>query len=196
MSEPARRVVVLCGCNGAGKTTVSRVLLADTLGILTFVNADQIAQGLSGFDPESVTVEASRIMLERLRDLGNQGASFAFETTLSGRTYAAFLRQLRQVGYRVELFYFWLASVELSIQRVAARVASGGHDVPVATLRQRYPRSVRNFLTLYRPLADHWEIYDNSEMGKSLLLAKGECNQVLEVRDVVRWEAVERSTGA
>ncbi len=193
MNGATRRVVMLGGCNGAGKTTASRALLADTLGVLTFVNADQIAQGLSGFDPETVTVEASRIMLERLRELAHRGAAFAFETTLAGRTYAAFLKELRQAGYRVELFYFWLASVELSLQRVAARVASGGHDVPEATLRQRYPRSVRNFLTLYRPLADYWEVYDNSEPGNSLLVAGGERDQALDVRDGPLWLAIERS---
>jgi predicted ABC-type ATPase len=196
MNGATARVVLLGGCNGAGKTTASRSLLADTLGLLTFVNADQIAQGLSGFDPESVTVKASRIMLERLRALANQGAAFAFETTLAGRTSAAFLVELRQAGYRVELFYFWLASVELSIQRVAVRVASGGHDVPEATLRQRYPRSVRNFWTLYRPLADRWELYDNSEPGQSVLVATGERDQALDVRDVQRWAAVERTIGS
>jgi predicted ABC-type ATPase len=193
MSEETRRVVILGGCNGAGKTTASQALLVNTLGLLTFVNADQIAQGLSGFDPESVTVEASSIMLERLRELASRGESFAFETTLAGRTYAAFLRDLRQTGYRVELFYFWLASVEISIQRVAARVAAGGHDVPEATLRQRYPRSVRNFLTLYRPLADSWEVYDNSEPGNSVLVANGERNQAPNVHDVPRWAALEGS---
>jgi predicted ABC-type ATPase len=134
--------------------------------------------------------------LERLRELTNQGAAFAFEATLAGRTSAAFLSELRQAGYQVELYYFWLASVELSIQRVAARVASGGHDVPEATLRQRYPRSIRNFWTLYRPLADHWQLYDNSEPGLSVLVAKGERDQALDVRDVHRWSAIERNLGS
>jgi predicted ABC-type ATPase len=193
MSESTRRAVVLGGCNGAGKTTASRALLADTLGVLNFVNADQIAQGLSGFDPESMTVEASRIMLERLRELARQGQSFAFESTLAGRTYSRFLLDLRQAGYRIEVYYFWLASVDLSIQRVAARVASGGHDVPEPTLRQRYPRSVQNFLSLYRPLADLWEVYDNSESGNPVLVATGERDLVPDVIDLPRWAAIERS---
>src|SRR5437764_12678661 len=118
MGETAPSVIVLAGPNGAGKTTASRTVLAETLRVTTYVNADVIAQGLAGFDPDSAAVEASRIMLERLYKLAAQRADFAFETTLAGRSYAGWLKQLREMGYTVHLFYFWLASADLAVARV------------------------------------------------------------------------------
>src|SRR3954447_23464825 len=141
-------VVILGGPNGCGKTTSSQRLLADTLAVMTFVNADQIARGLAGFDPDSAAVEASRVMLERLRELARQRVSFAFETTLAARSYASLLRRWKQEGYRVSLHYFWVVSADLAVSRVALRVQSGGHHVPEATVRQRYQRSMRNFFSL------------------------------------------------
>jgi len=155
-------VVILGGPNGAGKTTSARALLADTLGLMTYVNADVIAQGLAGFSPESAAIEASRIMLERLRHLADRGEDFAFETTLAGRSYAASLRTWREAGYHIHLIYFWLESPELAIQRVADRVGVGGHHIPEITVRQRYHRSVANLTHLYMPLVQSWEVYDNS----------------------------------
>jgi predicted ABC-type ATPase len=195
MNPGSRRVVILGGCNGAGKTTSSRALLADTLGVLTFVNADQIAQGLAGFDVAGVAIQAMRVMLARLRELADQGASFAFESTLSGQTTTAFLEELRKQGYRVEMHYFWLDDVELSIQRVAARVAAGGHDVLETTLRHRYLRSIRNFWTLYRPLADNWNLYDNSTLGDTIRVASGAGVQTPDVWDSGRWPIFERPCG-
>jgi predicted ABC-type ATPase len=154
-------VVVLGGINGSGKTTSSQKLLADKLALMSFVNADIIARGLNGFDPESVAAEAGAIMIERIRKLADERADFAVETTLAGRTYISFLRRLRDQGYRVELYYFWLPSAETAIQRVADRVASGGHNIPEATIRQRYQRSMRNFWNEYRSLADFWAVYHN-----------------------------------
>src|SRR5262245_50857903 len=115
MPEPSPVVVVLAGPNGAGKTTASRTLLADTLNLMTFVNADVIAQGLAGFDPDSAAVEAGRIMLERLHKLAEQRADFAFETTLAARSLAGWLKGLRETGYTVHLVYFWLESAELAV---------------------------------------------------------------------------------
>src|SRR5258708_7314114 len=121
MSEPSSSptAIVLGGINGAGKTTSSRSLLANTLKVMTFVNADVIAQGLSGFNPEAAALRAGRIMLEQLDELAVQRANFAFETTLAGKTYASWLNSLRESGYKVHLFYFWLSSVEMAIERVA-----------------------------------------------------------------------------
>jgi predicted ABC-type ATPase len=166
-------VIVLAGPNGAGKSTSARTLLAESLGLMTFVNADVIAQGLAGFDPDSAALEASRIMLERLRALAAQRADFAFETTLAARSYAAWLAELREGGYRVDLVYFWLASADLAVARVTERVRSGGHAVPEATVRQRYVRSVRNCFTLYLPLADGWRVYDNTAAEGPQLIAQG-----------------------
>lgn len=167
-------MIVLCGRNGAGKTTAAGTVLAGTLRVITFVNADVIAQGLSGFDPESTAIEAGRIMLQRLHTLATQRASFAFETTLAGRSYVRWLRSLRTAQYTVHLVYFWLASADLAVARVAERVRQGGHDIPEATIRQRYRRSVRNFFQLFRPLADMWKVYDNSQEGLSQLVATGD----------------------
>lgn len=166
------RVVVLTGINGAGKTTASRHLLTDVLKIPTFVNADAIARGLNGLNPEAESFRAGRIMLDQMNDLARRRQDFAFETTLSARTYAVWLRELRQTGYEVFLFYYWLDSPDVAIARVALRVQAGGHFVPDADIRRRYARSVRNFLGLYRPIADWWEVFDNTH-GQRALLAIG-----------------------
>lgn len=172
MSRTAPRVVVLAGINGAGKTTASRHLLTDVLKIPTFVNADAIARGLNGLNPEAESFRAGRIMLEQMNDLARRREDFAFETTLSARTYAPWLRDLRLTGYEVFLYYYWLDSPDLAISRVAQRVRNGGHFVPDADIRRRYARSARNFLELYRPIADWWEVFDNS-YGQRALLAIG-----------------------
>jgi|SRR5208283_1381319 len=174
MAESAPCVIVLAGPNGAGKTTSARILLAETLNVMTFVNADIIAQGLAGFDPGSAAVEASRIMLERLHVLAEQRANFAFETTLAGRSLAVWLRVLRSSGYTVDLVYFWLDSPDLAVSRVAQRVKMGGHNISETTIRQRYQRSIRNFFRLYRPIVNLWRVYDNSQHGHSELVASGD----------------------
>jgi predicted ABC-type ATPase len=165
--------IVLAGINGAGKTTASRSLLANTLNVMTFVNADVIAQGLSGFDPDAAALRAGRIMLEQLTELATQRANFAFETTLAGRSYAAWLNSLRESGYEVHLFYFWLNAADLAIARVATRVKKGGHFVPEGTIRQRYSRSIDNLFNLYIPIVTSWKVYDNSLEGDPLLIAEG-----------------------
>jgi predicted ABC-type ATPase len=114
MAAGSPTVIVLAGCNGAGKSTAARTLLAETLSVMTYVNADVIAQGLSGFNPESAAMEAGRIMLDRLHRLADEWADFAFETTLAGRGYAPWLRKLRGAGYRITLVYFWLQPPRIS----------------------------------------------------------------------------------
>jgi predicted ABC-type ATPase len=174
MANGQPEVIVLAGPNGAGKSTASERLLADTLAVMTFVNADVIARGLAGFDPATAAVEASRIMLERLRQLAQQKVSFAFETTLAARSYASMLRDWKAEGYAIRISYFWVGSADLAVARVAERVRSGGHDVPEVTIRQRYARSMRNFFKLYRVLADTWRWYDNTMVGVSQVIAEGD----------------------
>lgn len=164
---------MLAGPNGAGKTTSSRSLLAGALKVTTFVNADIIAQGLAGFDPESAAWEASRIMLERLDELAEQRQDFAFETTLAARSYARRISDWRSLGYCFQLYYFWLPSADLAVQRVADRVQQGGHNVPEETVRHRYRQSLRNLFDLYLPLADVWNVYLNEQRGSPQHVARG-----------------------
>jgi predicted ABC-type ATPase len=191
MADATPTVMVLAGPNGAGKTTASRTLLAETLRVMTFVNADVIAQGLSGFDPESAAFEASRIMLDRLRALAAQRADFAFETTLAARTLAGWLKGLRQDGYTVHLVYFWLESADLAVTRVAERVRAGGHSVPEATIRQRYGRSVQNFFQLYRPLVSSWRVYDNTQSASPQLIVRGDETGTETVLNEERWRQIQ-----
>lgn len=189
---PATRpnVIMLAGPNGAGKTTSSRSLLAGALNVTTFVNADIIAQGLAGFDPESAAWEASRIMLERLDELAEKRQDFAFETTLAARSYARRITDWRSEGYCFQLYYFWLPSSELAIERVTLRVSRGGHHVPDDTVRRRYRQSLRNLFNLFIPLADAWQVFDNERRHSPRLVAYG-CGNVVE--SIVRpemWEVM------
>src|SRR5205807_112329 len=115
-------------------------------------------------------------------------ADFAFETTMAARSYAAWLKRLRQTGYTVHLIYVWLRSADLAVARVAERVRQGGHNIPEATIRQRYGRSLQNFFSLYRPLADSWRVYDNSGEGEYRLIAHGETTESEQVLDEPAWQ--------
>lgn len=161
-------VVVIAGPNGAGKTTIAKRVLADTLGITEFVNADAIALGLSGFSPERAAIAAGRVMLTRLRELADAGESFAFESTLASRSFAPWLRELIVHGYEVHLIYVSLATPALAIRRVKARVRRGGHHVPDDIVRRRFERSARNLVKLYLPIATTWRIFDNSSSSLAL----------------------------
>ena len=161
-SRAAPSVVIFGGPNGAGKTTASGGMLDAVFGIKIFVNADVIARGLAGIDPDRAALRAGRLMLEQLRGLAATRESFAFESTLSSRTFAPWLRQLGDGGYEVHLVYVWLKSAELSVERVHYRAAHGGHSVPDDTVRRRYARSCANFVKLYLPLATSWLVTDNS----------------------------------
>ena len=196
MADESRkpRAVILAGINGAGKTTASRALLADTLRLMTFVNADVIAQGLSGFDVEAAAYEASRVMLERLRSLAEQRADFAFETTLSGRTYVSWLRGLVEAGYSTHMFYFWVRDPEFAIARVAARVRAGGHHVPDDTIRQRYGKSVRNLFDLYMPHLTTWKVFDNTQSDYRLV-AEGGAGWAGFVYDETAWDTIRKGAG-
>lgn len=186
-------VVVIAGPNGAGKTTVSRRVVAETLGIGEFVNADVIAAGLSGFDPERAAFAAGRVMLTRMDELAKQGASFAFETTLASRTFAPWLRERVASGYRVHVVYVWLASPEIAIRRVAARIRKGGHALPPETIRRRYGRSVWNLMNLYLPIAQAfgtWRVYDNS-LDKPGLVAYGASGDTPTIADPIRYNRLQ-----
>lgn len=184
------RVVVFAGPNGAGKSTHADAILA-TIRIETFVNADFIAKGLSGRNTHAVAFEAGRIMLRRLRQLAAAEEDFAFETTLSSRTFAFFLRKLKAQGYRVAIYYFSLSSPQLAVRRVKLRVALGGHDVRPDVIRRRFARSVDNFFTLYAPLADEWTLFDNSTPPQAQWVAAWAA-QRLTVMEPTTWHKLQK----
>lgn len=192
MSQPV--AIVIGGINGAGKTTAAKGVLTNELLELPFVNADAIATGLNAFSPESVAFEAGRIMVEHLDKLASASKSFAFESTLSGKTYHAFLKRLSSLNYNLQLYYFWLQSADLAVARVKQRVIRGGHSIPEPTIRSRYARSLRNFWTLYRPIVNRWVIYDNSTK-RADLIAEGAAEVASRVFDPVKWQLFQEVAG-
>lgn len=164
---------MIAGPNGAGKSTAAPYLLRGALGVSTFVNADTIARGLDAFEPESVAFTAGRIILDRLHELGERGVDFAFETTLSSRTFAPRIRRLKEKGYAFHLAFLHLPSPDMAVSRVADRVRHGGHNVPKDVVLRRYERGLRNFFSRYRPLADTWWFYDNYSGDQPHLVAYG-----------------------
>ena len=160
---------VIAGPNGAGKTTFAKEFLPHYAKCENFVNADLIAQGLSPFSPASAGIKAGRLLLKQIHEFADQRADFAFETTLSGRTYVSLLRRLKQQGYVIHLFFLWIPSVELALVRIKDRVAQGGHNVPAADVQRRFRRSVENFFKVYRSLLDSWTLFDNSTTRPSLI---------------------------
>ncbi len=164
---------IISGCNGAGKTTASFTVLPEILQCREFVNADEIARGLSPFNPASVAIEAGRLMLQRIEELLARQVSFAIETTLATRTYLNLVRRAQATGYRVSLLFFWLRTPELAIQRVAERVEKGGHDIPVAIIKRRYVAGIKNLFQLYMKEVDYWDIYDNSDTPRIQIACGG-----------------------
>jgi predicted ABC-type ATPase len=182
-------VVMLAGPNGAGKTTASAMLLRGPLQVSAFVNADIIAQGLAGRDTEQAAIQAGRIMLQRLDELGEERADFAFETTLASRTFANRITKWKDQDYIFCLLYLWLPKPEFSINRVRDRVRRGGHHVPDDTIRRRYRAGLRNFFELYRPMADVWRFYDNTYPAGPRLIAAG-VRGVETIKDDATWRQV------
>ncbi len=188
------RVVIFAGPNGAGKSTHADAIVA-ALGIDTFVNADYIARGLSGRHADAVAMQAGRIMLTRLKVLAAAQQDFAFESTLSSRSFAPFLRQLKVQGYQMAIYYFSLTNASLAMRRVKLRVAMGGHDVPADTVRRRYARSMSNFLTLYLPLANDWTVCDNSSAKQAKMIASF-ANGILDVLEPKPWLKLQKQLNA
>jgi predicted ABC-type ATPase len=183
-------VVVLAGPNGAGKSTSAPYLLKDALAVDEFVNADTIAQGLSAYRPDAAAVTAGKIMVERLRALANLRRDFAFETTLSGRSHARWLRDLQRAGYRTHLIFLSLPSADLAIARVADRVRRGGHHVPDSVVRRRFVAGLRNLFSVYIHAVDAWTIYDNADVVSPRLVASQAFGADTIVADVEAWESL------
>jgi len=164
-----RHLYVIAGSNGAGKTTFAREFLPDYAHCLRFINPDLIAAGLSPFDPPAAAAEAGKVVLREVQRAIAAGESFAFESTLSGRTYLHILRQARDAGFALHLFYLWIPSAELALARIRDRVEAGGHSVPEPDVRRRYPRSLRNLFALYGPEMDTIHFFDNSREKPDLI---------------------------
>lgn len=156
------QLYIIAGPNGAGKTTFAKEFLPNFVDCPEFINADLIAGGLSPFSPKAAAVEAGRLMLRRIHELASRRHTFAFETTLSGRSYITLFRRLRAKGYRIHLFYLWLPNVQIAIQRVRERVRQGGHSVPEEDIRRRFNRGLKNLFGEYLNLLDTWTLLDNS----------------------------------
>lgn len=154
---------IIAGCNGAGKTTASMSILPEVLNCSEFVNADEIAKGLSPFKPEDVAIEAGKLMLQRIDLLLSRRATFAIETTLATKSYRHLVQRAKASGYQVILLFFWLSSPDMAQMRVAQRVASGGHNIPTDVIIRRYWAGLRNLFDIFAPIVNLWSLYDNTE---------------------------------
>ncbi len=181
----SKTIYIISGCNGAGKTTASYTILPEILNCKEFVNADNIAAGLSPFQPEKVAFEAGRIMLERIEFLLLSNATFAIETTLSSKSYKTKFEQAIKNGYQVKLLFFWLPTVEMAVNRVKIRVSEGGHNIPKDVIVRRYYRGIQNLFKIYIPLCNEWAVFDNSD-GEPLLIAKGIQSEI-DIIQIENW---------
>ena len=179
MMSKLPKLYIIAGCNGAGKTTASFTILPEILGCKEFINADEIAKGLSPFQPESVAVQAGRIMLARMDELLQKGETFAFETTLATKSYKQKIEWAQANGYEVTLLFFWLDSPNIAKKRVAQRVAEGGHNIPLETIERRYYNGIANLFTIYIDMVDICYIFDNSEGRKELIAQKERHKDIL-----------------
>lgn len=183
MSTP--KLYIIAGCNGAGKTTASMSVLPEVLDCREFVNADEIAKGLSPFKPEEVAIEAGRLMLQRIDTLLSRHVSFAIETTLATRSYKNLVERAKASGYQIILLFFWLSSPEMAEMRVAQRVASGGHNIPKDVIHRRYWAGLRNLFEIFVPIVDLWSLYDNNTetqpiVKNSIVVDNNKLNSIAE----------------
>jgi predicted ABC-type ATPase len=177
-----KNLYIIAGCNGAGKTTASFTILPEIINCKEFVNADEIAKGLSPFQPEKVAFESGRIMLNRINELLKDNKSFAFETTLSTRSYKHKINEAKEKGYTTTLFFFWLQNIQLAKERVKMRVSEGGHNIETDIIERRYLKGIRNLFDIYLPIVDGAFIFDNSS-GKHRLLAQKTIDGQLSIID-------------
>ncbi len=182
---------IIAGCNGAGKTTASLTILPEILDCREFVNADNIAAGISPFNVEGVAIEAGRIMLQRIDELLELGVDFAIETTLATRSYVGLVHRAKGLGYNVSLIYIWLNSPELALQRVAERVMNGGHNIPADVVKRRYHKGISNLFKLFMPICDTWIIADNSLTSLvPVARKKSEFENIIENNDL--WNSINK----
>tara|TARA_R110002049_G_C8983073_1_gene548459 strand:- start:211 stop:786 length:576 start_codon:yes stop_codon:yes gene_type:complete len=167
-----KKLYVIAGCNGAGKTTASYTILPEILNCDEFVNADEIAKGLSPFRPEKAGIQAGRLMLQRIKSLISKGQDFAFETTLATKSYKNLVTDAQANGYSVILIFFYLSSQDLAVKRVETRVKEGGHDIPEKVIRRRYENGLKNFFNIFKSIVDEWMFIENSGEPYQLIAQK------------------------
>lgn len=180
------RLYIIAGCNGAGKTTASMTVLPEILNCDEFVNADEIAKGLSPFHPETVSIQAGKLMLQRIDELMDRNITFAIETTLATRSYKDLVLKAKALGYAVILLFFWLPSVDMAVQRVAKRVSEGGHDIPESVIHRRYWLGIQNLFNIFAPIVDAWSLYDNSSNPIPIVLSN-------EIKDFCKFNKIKES---
>jgi predicted ABC-type ATPase len=180
-----KRLFIISGCNGAGKTTASYTILPEILDCEEFVNADEIAKGLSPFNPESAAIQAGRLMLERINRLILNGQDFAFETTLATKSYRNFVKKAKENGYQVTLLFFWLRTSDLAVRRVETRVKEGGHNIPEEVIRRRYENGLKNFFGIFESIVDEWMFIDNSGEPYEILARKNSEGKI--VKNIDKW---------
>ena len=176
---------IIAGPNGVGKTTFADRYLPDEARQLEFVNADLIARGLSPYDPDSVSIEAGKIALRRIRELIAHKIGFTWETTMSGRTAAGWLQDAKSAGYTLKAYFLWVRNPETTIARIRQRVVEGGHNIDPEISRRRFFKTIHNFFSIYAPLMDTWKLFENEIPGLRLL-AVGKSGR-RAVRDRVRF---------
>jgi predicted ABC-type ATPase len=187
-----KNLYIISGCNGAGKTTVSFNILPELLNCKEFVNADEIARGLSPFQPEKVSIEAGRLMLKRIDELINSNQDFSFETTLSTKSFVNTIDNAKSKGYYVTLIFFWLESIELAKDRVQKRVSEGGHNIEPDVIVRRYKAGIKNLFKLYCDKVDSLLIYDNSKAESELIAEKEIENELFTIHNSQKFNALKK----
>jgi predicted ABC-type ATPase len=185
---------IIAGCNGAGKTTASYTVLPEMLNCKEFVNADEIARGLSPFQPEKVSLEAGKIMLKRIEELLNNNESFAFETTLASKSFKNTILAAKHKGYKITLLFFWLPTIDLAKERVHNRVTKGGHNIESEVIVRRYVNGIKNLFDIYIPLADIVLFVDNSGTHYEVIAKKA--SNVIEIINPSKFNQLKKYYGS
>lgn len=186
-----KRLYIIAGPNGAGKTTASYTVLPEILNCNEFVNADEIARGISPFNPDKVAIQAGKLMLNRIKELINKGETFAFETTLSSKYFVEFIKNAKEKDYEIVLLFLMLNSVNLAIKRVETRVKEGGHNIPTDVIIRRYKNGMKNFFSRYIAIVDKWFLVDNS--GESFQFVAEGTNEGLVIINKNIWSELKRN---